>query len=106
MRFYVLLRGERFVSRQEELRPSMEEWPATLGFYTTRVVDALDVERAIEKAITEVYRDKRLCLFSFVDTGVVVPEEVHRVSWFYRRLFPPRGFTFIVEEFEAALAHR
>jgi hypothetical protein len=27
-----------------------------------------------------------------------VPDEVHRVGWFYKRLRPPRGFTFVVGE--------
>jgi hypothetical protein len=102
MRFYVLLRGERFASRLGERRPSMEEWPRTFGFYTTRVVDAPDVERAVEQATAHVYRDERLCSLAVTGTGVVVPEQVHRVSWFYRRLFPPRGFTFVVGDTETA----
>jgi hypothetical protein len=104
MRFYILLRGERFVSRQGEHGPSLKRWPTTFGFYTTRVVDAPDAERAVEQATTDVYQDVRLRSLSVEGTGVIVPEEVRRVSWLYRRFRAPRGFTFVAAESEAIQA--
>ena len=99
MRFYVLLRGENFASRKEELGHILEDCPPTFGFYTTRVVDAPDANQAVEQATTDVYEELRS--FSVEGSGIVTPERVQKVSWFFRRLWPPRGFTFVLNETEA-----
>jgi hypothetical protein len=99
MRFRVLLRGEGFVSRREEFGPVVDGRLAKFGFFTTRVVDAQDSKQAIELAITQAY-DDRLGSSCVEGIGTIVPEQVHRVSWFFRRLRPPRGFTFFTIESE------
>jgi hypothetical protein len=101
MRFHVLLLGRDFRSRSEELGFVVDGQPAKFGFYTTRVVDAPNAQRAAELAIAQVHQDERIRASSADGSGTIVPDEVHPVSWFYKRLRPPRGFTFFVEETEA-----
>ena len=95
MRFYVLLEGTGFTSRSEEFGCVIDGQPAKFGFYATRVVDAPNAQRA---AIAQVYQDERIRASSADGSGMIVPDEVHRVGWFYKRLRPPRGFTFVVGE--------
>jgi hypothetical protein len=99
VRFYVLLRGEGFTSHLGVLSPSVDGQPKKFGFFTTRVVEAPHAQRAVEFATAQVRQDERIRDSS--TEGTIVPDEVHRVSWFFRRLFPPRGFTFVIEESEA-----
>lgn len=98
VRFYVLLKGEGFTSHLGPLRPSVDEQPTKFGFLTTRVVQAYDAQQAVELATAQVRQDERIRDSS--TGGIITPQEVHRVSWFFRRLFPPRGFTFFLEETE------
>ena len=96
MRFCVLLKGEGFTSHLGALSPSVYGQPKQFGFLTTRVVEAHDAPRAVELATAQVRQDERIRDSS--TGGIITPEEVHRVSWFFRRLRPPRGFTFFLEE--------
>ena len=99
VRFYVLLKGEGFTSHLGALSPSVDGQATKFGFYTTRVVDAPDAQRAVELATAQVRQDEKIRASSTERT--IVPDEVHRVSWFFRRLRPPRGFTFFLKETEA-----
>lgn len=96
MRFYVLLKGEGFTSHLGAVRPSLDGQPTKFGFITTRIVEAYDAQQAVELATAQVRQDERIRDNS--TGGTITPEEVQRVSWFFRRLSPPRGFTFVVEE--------
>jgi hypothetical protein len=98
VRFYVLLKGVGFTSHLGAVCPSVDVIPTKFGFFTTRVVEAHDVQRAVELATAQVRQDERIRDSS--TGGITTPEEVHRVSWFFRRLRPPRGFSFFLEETE------
>jgi len=98
MRFYVLLKGLGFTSLSGALSPLADGKAMKFGFFTTRVIDAPDAQRAVELAIAQVRQDEKIRASS--TEGTIVPDEVHRVSWFFRRLFPPRGFTFFLKETE------
>ena len=80
------------------LSPSVDGQPKKFGFLATRVVEAPDTQRAVELATAQVRQDERIRDSS--TGGMIVPDEVHSVSWFFRRLSPPRGFTFFLEETE------
>jgi hypothetical protein len=95
VRFCVLLKGEGFTAHLGALRPSVDGQPTKFGFFTTRVVEAYGAQQAVELATAQVRQDERIRDSS--TGGIITPEEVHRVSWFFRRLFPPRGFTFFLE---------
>jgi hypothetical protein len=95
VRFYVLLKGEGFTSHLGAVSPSVYGQPKKFGFLATQVVEAHDAQRAIELATAQVYQDERIRDSS--TAGIITPEEVDCVSWFFRRLRPPRGFTFVLE---------
>jgi hypothetical protein len=98
MRFYVLLKGAGFTPLSGALSPSVDVGQATkFGFFTTRIVDAPDAQRAVELATAQVRQDEKIHACSMGEE-IIVPEEVHRVSWFFRRLRPPRGYTFFLSE--------
>lgn len=100
MRFRVLLRGEGFCSRSKELDSDVNGRVTELGFYTTRVVDAPNARRAGEIAIDQVHQEVGIRTDFAGQIGTVVVEEVKQVGWWFRRLHPPRGFTFVVQDHE------
>jgi hypothetical protein len=58
MRFCILLKGKGFVSRRKNLARLSTDGRPGFPFLTTRVVDAPNVDRAIELAIAQVSQDE------------------------------------------------
>ena len=98
MRFCVVLKGTGFMSHSGALSPSVDLGRATkFGFLTTRVVDAPDAQQAVELAMVQVRQDEKVRACSTGEERIVL-EEVDRVNWFFRRLRPPRGYTFFLRD--------
>src|SRR5262245_45261281 len=86
-RFRVFLRGENLVIR-------LEDEPTEVGFYTTRAISAPTAEMAVWTAEERVRSDLRQQQGTVTDRLSIHLEEVHRVSWWWKRLLPASGFTF------------
>jgi hypothetical protein len=90
-RFRVLLKGQNFLL-------SINGEPHKVGFFTTRVVGASTSEEAAARSLNAVWMDERLesRTNSPDEPPEVTVEEVQEVPWLFRRLRPPRGFSFYV----------
>jgi hypothetical protein len=92
-RFQVLLQGENF-------RLIFDGHPCTVGFWTTRYVDATDVKEAETKAITKVLNETKIRarLNTVDDQPTLKAVKVTQTRWFQGRLRPPKGYTFYMTQ--------
>src|SRR5262245_55178715 len=74
----------------------LEDRPTEVGFFTTRAVDADNRAEAIVQAMAAVRADLRPRITNGATPVGLDVEDVAAVSWWWRRLRPPAGFTFFL----------
>jgi len=94
-RFRVMLRADSITILNEGR-------PTEVGFFTTRAVDASSPEQAVEAAKQSVQSELHAMKIQNVQSTELHLEEISNVTWWWRRLRPPAGFTFFPAEEAAA----